>query len=160
MELKLKLFILALALLVGGVFLFWPDISEKSELLMSSAIRDAPVSRQLPFDKSSSIADFRLGPASVGNGYIDVINLHGVALPNNEVEASFELVNKGGEREYPSLRLYLVNAEGKPVRIVTYDPDDYAHGRRFLSESIKLRLRLKGEERSFTVEPFYPRGRS
>lgn len=158
MELKVKLFILALALTVGGVFIFWPDISEKTELLMASAVRDLPVSKQLPIDLSDSIKAYRLGPARIGVGYVEVSNLHGSALKNDEVEARFDLVNKGGEREYPSLRLYLVNGAGKPVRVVTYEPDDYAHGRHFVREPISLRLRLKGEERSFTVEAFYKEG--
>lgn len=67
----------------------------------------------------------------------------------------FTLTNTGDNNGFPSIRLYLTNRVGKPMREIIFSPADYQHPDRFEQFDVQLMVQLRQGETSFTVKPFF-----
>ena len=134
---------------------FWREVVEKSKDMTGRILGDQVVSEKVLTGGLESIVGFRLDLELNDIRKVTVRNLQVGASNGHDADISFLLSNRGGDNDFPSLRIYLLDAKRKPLREIELSPDDYVHSTSFRAERIQVNVVLRDRESSFTVEPFY-----
>jgi hypothetical protein len=71
------------------------------------------------------------------------------------VPVSFELTNLGDANDFPNIAVFLVGADGKPVRHLVFSPSEYSHDSQFKQQHVELLVQPRPDEQRFTVQVFY-----
>ena len=134
---------------------FWREFVEKSNDVTGRMLSDQVVPEKILTGRLDSVTGFRLDLEFNDIRQVIVRNLQVGASNGHDADISFLLSNRGGDNDFPSLRIYLLDAKRKPLREIELSPDDYVHSTSFMAERIQVNVVLRDRESSFTVEPFY-----
>jgi hypothetical protein len=146
------LFLLAAFLVL---WFFSHEIGAKASDATSSVFSESKVSSWLGDAKTDRIVGYRLVDGRNDPALIGVEGLEADTPVNGKVEVRFRLVNKGGA-DFPWLRVFLMDAQGKTLRTIEFSPAQYPHGATFNVEPTSVFLTLRAGEQRFTIAPFFP----
>ncbi len=149
--------IIFMALLVAFI-LAWFFMHEVNMKLANSAttmFSEAPLSSTLSDDKTSRIVGYKLTDERTDPAMVVVDSLQASMPDSSNVVVSLRLTNKGGA-DWPWLRVYLQDAQGRTTRTLDYSPQNYPHGTSFVSEVVSLTIPLRPGEQRFTASAFFP----
>ena len=134
---------------------FWREVVEKSKDVTVRMLSDQVVPEKMLTGSLDSVTGLRFDLEFNDIRQVVVRNLQVEAFNVHDADISFLLSNTGADNDFPSLRVYLLDATRRPLREIEFSPDDYVHTTSFKAERIKLNIVLRARESSFTVEPFY-----
>ncbi len=139
-------------------FILWffsHEIGTKASEATSSLLSESKGSSWLEDAKTDRIVGYRLVDGRNDPALIAVEGLEADAPVNGKVEVRFRLVNKGGA-DFPWLRVFLMDGQGKTLRTIEFSPAQYPHGATFNVEPTSVFLTLRAGEQRFTIAPFFP----
>lgn len=145
-------------LLLVVFFVLWffsREIGTKASEATSSMFSESKGSSWLEDAKTDRIVGYRLVDGRNDPALIAIEDLQADAPVNGKVEIRFRMVNKG-KGDFPWLRIFLMDDQGRTLRTVELSPAQYPHGSTFNVELISVFLTLKAGEQRFTIAPFFP----
>lgn len=154
METSTKIWFLVFSLVIGGLMVFWPEISETWASSANGIYSEGSVTAQLPVANTEEITGFRLGSMADIVPAVSVDNQRTRLASAGHIELAFTLRSARATQDYPSLRVVLFNGN-QVVRTLVYSPAKYRHGEMLTEEAISIDIPIRPGENGCTVQPFY-----
>lgn len=148
-----KIFVLACFVVVAIVYAFQSEVAEAFN--DSFTMNQFAVKRPLKDQDLAAIKGYELRSERNDSQLIRVSSLRPGPRSAAGISLSFVMTNEGENNDFPSVRVYLVNGDGKTVREAVFSAADYSHGEKFEQQDVNLTLILRPGETGFTVKPFY-----
>jgi hypothetical protein len=154
---KILFRIILLALLACFVlaWFFMHEVNQKISNSAATMFSEAPLSSILSDERTPRIVGYRLTDERTDPAMVVVDDLQASMPDATNVIISLRLTNKGGA-DWPWLRVYLQDGQGRTTRNLDFSPKSYPHGQSFVSEVVTLNVPLRAGEQRFTASAFYP----
>ncbi len=154
---KILFRMLLLALLVSLIlaWFFMHEVNQKIANSATTMFSDAPLSSTLSDERTHRIVGYRLADERTDPAMVVVGDLQATMPDSTNVIISLRLTNKGGA-DWPWLRIYLQDGQGRTTRNLDFSPKSYPHSQSFVSEVVTLNIPLRAGEQRFTASAFYP----
>lgn len=154
-SLFIRLAVVSAFALVCVSWFFSHEIGLKISDTASAIFSESSQRSWLEESKTPTIVGYRLISGRNDASQISIESLHAGIPVSGKVDIQFRMINRG-EADFPWLRVYFLDANGKTVRTAAIAPTAYSHSGTFSREQINLNLVVRDGEAQFTVAPFFP----
>ncbi len=154
---KIILRIILLAFLTCFIlaWFFMHEVNLKISSSATTMFTDAPPSSTLGNESTHRIVGYRLTDDRTDPAMIVLGDLQATMPDSTNAIISLRLTNRGGA-DWPWLRIYLQDSQGRTTRSMDFSPKNYSHGKSFVSEVVTLNISLRAGEQRFTASAFFP----
>lgn len=154
-QILIRGFVIGLASVFIVAWFFMHEINMKLADSATSMFSEAPMSSTLSHEKTPRIVGYRLTDEKTDPAMVLIDDLQASMSDASNVTVRLRLTNKGGV-EWPWVRVYLQDAQGRTTRTLDFSPQVYQHGENFVSEVVSLNIALRAGEHRFTATAFFP----